>query len=75
MADIFREVDEALKEDKAKVLWQRYGNAAIAVVVLVVLATGGYVFWQDYSLRRDQERTAARRAGRVIANALPLERP
>ncbi|NNG02690.1 MAG: tetratricopeptide repeat protein [Inquilinus sp.] len=69
MADIFREVDEALKEDKAKVLWQRYGSAAIAIVVLVVLATGGYVFWQDYSLRRDQERTAALMAAVELADA------
>ncbi len=57
MSEIFREVDEALREDRAKVLWQRYGNIGIAVVAVVLLATGGWVYWQDYADKRDQEIT------------------
>ena len=57
MSELFREVDEALREDRAKILWQKYGNIGIAVVAAVLLATAGYVFWQDYADKRDQELT------------------
>ena len=57
MSEIFREVDEALREDRAKVLWQKYGNIGIAVVTALILGTGGWVYWQDYSESRDQEIT------------------
>jgi hypothetical protein len=59
MADIFREVDEAVREDRAKILWQRYGRLAVAVVLLIVGGTAGWVWWQDYSLGRQQQATAA----------------
>lgn len=48
MSDIFREVDEALKEDRAKDLWKKYGTWIITVVALIVLGTAGFVWWQDY---------------------------
>ena len=57
MSEIFREVDEALREDRAKILWQKYGTIGIAVVAVVLLATAGWVYWQDYSDQRDQEIT------------------
>lgn len=57
MSEIFREVDEALREDRAKDLWQRYGTIAISVATAIILATAGYVFWEDYAQSRDQELT------------------
>ena len=57
MSEIFREVDEALREDRAKLLWQKYGNIAIAVVTALILGTAGWVYWQDYADSRDQEIT------------------
>jgi hypothetical protein len=42
MSDIFREVDEEVRRSQAELLWKRYGNAVIAVCVLVVAAVGGY---------------------------------
>lgn len=57
MSEIFREVDEALREDRAKLLWQKYGNMAISIATAVVLATAGYVFWKDYAEGRDQALT------------------
>jgi len=49
MADIFREVEEDLRRDQAKRLWDRFGIYAIIVAVLVVAVTAGwrgYVAWQ-----------------------------
>lgn len=48
MADIFDEIDEELKRDRAQVLWAKYGKyviSAAAAVVLVVGASQGYNAW------------------------------
>jgi hypothetical protein len=66
MSDVFREVEEALKEDRAKALWKKYGNWIIALAILIVLAVGGSVWWQNYS--RSQEA----RAGAELISALTL---
>ena len=57
MSDIFTEVDEDLRRDRALKLWKQYGNYVIAAAVVVVAATAAYVAWQDYS--RKQAETAA----------------
>ncbi len=49
MADLFEEVDEELRRDRAKLLWDKYGKIVIAAAVLVVLATSGNVFWRNYT--------------------------
>ncbi|MEO1249052.1 MAG: tetratricopeptide repeat protein [Pseudomonadota bacterium] len=59
MADVFREVDEALREDRAKTLAKRYGPIGIAVVVLIVAGVGGWTFWQDRTKSQAEQRTAA----------------
>lgn len=55
MADIFREIDEELQQERASKLWQRYGGWLIAVAVGVVLAVAGNVFWTRYSADRQAE--------------------
>jgi hypothetical protein len=49
MSDIFREVDEEVRQDRALALWTRYQNWIIAAAVLVVVATAG---WRLYESRR-----------------------
>ena len=49
VADIFDEVDEELRRDRAKLLWDKYGKIVIAVAVLIVLATSGNVYWRKYT--------------------------
>ena len=49
MSDIFREVDEEVRRDQFKKLWERYGIFIIALAVLFVAAVGGwrgYQWWQ-----------------------------
>lgn len=48
MADIFEEVDEELRRDRAKILWDKYGKFVIALAVLVVLGTSANVYWRQY---------------------------
>jgi len=50
MSDIFREVDEDIRQEKYRRLWDRFGIWVIAVAVLIVVGTGGYrgwLYWQD----------------------------
>jgi hypothetical protein len=49
VTDIFNEVDEEVRREQLKKLWERYGNYLIALCVLVVIAVGawrGYQWWQ-----------------------------
>ncbi len=49
MADIFQEVDEEVRRERLKKLWQHYGNYIIAGCLLVIVAVGawrGYEWWQ-----------------------------
>lgn len=66
LADIFQEVDEELRRDKAAEYWARYGRYGIAAVVFVVVATASYVGWKEYRL---QQQTAY---GERFAVALSL---
>jgi hypothetical protein len=49
VADIFQEVDEEVRREQLKKLWDRYGNLLIALCVLIVAGVGswqGYNYWQ-----------------------------
>jgi hypothetical protein len=45
LSDIFQEVDEEVRREQLKKLWERYGGLLIAACVLVVVATAG---WRTY---------------------------
>lgn len=42
MADIFQEVDEEVRREQLKRLWDRYGILIIVLAVLIVLGVAGY---------------------------------
>mgnify|MGYP003761292345 CR=1 FL=1 len=58
VADIFQEIDEELRQDRAAKLWSRYGNYVIAAAVLIVLSVGGYKFWTAHDLESRQAESA-----------------
>jgi len=50
MSDIFREVDDDIRQEKYHRLWKRFGGLIIGAAVLVVVGTGGYrgwLYWQE----------------------------
>jgi hypothetical protein len=59
MTDIFREVDEALREDRVKAIWSRYGRLIVAGAVAVVIAAAALVGWRSYSGSQAQSQTRA----------------
>ena len=46
MSDIFQEVDEEVRRDKAAEFWKKYQNQVLAAAVLIVLASAGFRYWQ-----------------------------
>jgi hypothetical protein len=61
-----REVNEEMRKDQARALWDRFGPAAIGLAVAVVLGTAAYVgyeYWVE---------TRANRSGDQFSQALAL---
>jgi len=66
MSDIFREVDEDLRREQYKRLWDRFGLYVIGLAVLIVLGVSGYKAWEWW------ERTQAAATGDRFLAALEL---
>ena len=50
MADIFDEIEEDLRRDRMKEIWQRYGHYILALAVLIVIGVAGrqgYNYWKE----------------------------
>ncbi|TFI57920.1 tetratricopeptide repeat protein [Sphingomonas parva] len=43
----YREVDEELRRDQMRTLWERYGKLAILAVVLILAAIAGVIWWKN----------------------------
>jgi hypothetical protein len=53
VVDIFDEVDEELRAERAQRLLKRYSGLIIAAMVLVVAAVGGWQAWNWWQARQD----------------------
>lgn len=54
MADIFREIDEDVRRDRALDAWNKHGSKFIGLAVLIVLATAGWTFYQKWQLGQSE---------------------
>ncbi|HHZ08663.1 MAG TPA: tetratricopeptide repeat protein [Rhizobiales bacterium] len=61
-----REVNEELRQDQAKALWDRYGPLVLGIAVAVVLVTAGWVAWDYWTSSR------ANKSGDDFSQALLL---
>jgi hypothetical protein len=61
-----REVNEEVRRDQLRTLWNRYGPWAIGIALAIVLATAAYVAWGHWTEQR------ANRSGDTFARALDL---
>jgi hypothetical protein len=59
VADIFQEVDEEVRREQLKKLWDRYGTYLIAACVLVVIGVGGWRGYEWWQAKRAGESGAA----------------
>jgi hypothetical protein len=67
VTDIFREVDEEVRREQLKKLWQRYGAYAIAAAVLLVVAVGGWRAYDWWETKKAAEAGAAFDAAAALA--------
>src|SRR5689334_15240868 len=66
--DFFREVDEAVREEKYKKLWDQYGVYVLGAAAVLVAGVGAYNAWTFW-----QEKKAAE-AGAKFSQALNMEK-
>jgi hypothetical protein len=62
-----REVDEAVRHDQYKKLWDKYGVLALGAAALVVVGVAGYKGWSYWQEKRAQD------AGAKFTQALLME--
>ena len=67
MSDIFREVDEEVRREQLKKLWERYGALIIAAAVLFVVAIGGWRGYEWWQIKKAAEAGAAFEAAAQLA--------
>jgi len=67
VSDIFTEVDEEVRREQLKKLWDRYGNYVVAAVFLVIAAVAGWRGYDYWETRRASEAGAAYDAATRLA--------
>ena len=60
MADIFQEVDEEVRREQLKKLWDRYGIVVIAAAVLIIAGVAGYRGYQYWLAKQAASRKGPR---------------
>ena len=66
MSDIFHEVDEEVRRDQLKKLWERYSIFIVALAILIVAGIGGWRGYEYYIAKK------AAVAGAAFENAVTL---
>ena len=67
MSDIFQEVDEEVRREQFKKLWQRYQVYVVAAAVLIVLAVAGWRAYDWWETKKAAEAGAAFEAAIAIS--------
>jgi hypothetical protein len=69
VSDIFQEVDEEVRREQLKKLWERYGNYMVAAAVLLVVAVGAWRAYEWWEARKAAESGAAFETAITLAEA------
>lgn len=59
MVDIFDEVEEDLRAERAQKLLMRYGGAIVAAALAIICAVGGWQAWHWWQVKRDASAATA----------------
>ena len=69
VSDIFHEVDEEVRREQLKKLWDRYGNYVVAAAVLLVLAVAAWRAYMWWEAKKAAETGAAFEAAITLAES------
>ena len=67
MADIFHEVDEEVRREQLKKLWERYGHYLVALAILIVAAVAGWRGYEYWQTKKAAEAGAAFEAAMTLS--------
>jgi len=67
VSDIFQEVDEEVRREQLKKLWERYQNYAFAGVFLILAAVGGWRGYDWWQAKQAAETGAAFEAAQTLS--------
>lgn len=74
VSDIFNEVDEEVRREQLKRMWDKYGIVIIALAVLVIAGVGGYRAYDWYQMKQAAEAgTAFEEAAKLSADGKHAE--
>src|SRR5258708_2369686 len=66
VSDIFREIDEEVRRERLRKLWDQYSNVIIAMALLIIIGIGGWRLYQWWETKQAAE------AGRQFETAVLL---
>jgi hypothetical protein len=69
LTDIFREIDEAVRHEQLKKLWERYGIYLVALAFVLVLGIAGWRGYAWWETRKAAEAGAAFESAIALADA------
>jgi hypothetical protein len=67
VSDIFQEVDEEVRREQFRKMWERYGKYVIAACVLLVAAVGGWRYYEWNEAKKAAEAGAQFEAAMALA--------
>lgn len=67
MSDIFQEVDEEVRRERLKKLWDRYNVYIISAAILIVAAVGGWRAFEYYEAKKSAAAGAALEAAAALS--------
>jgi hypothetical protein len=73
MNDVFNEVDEEVRRDKAVAFFNKHGSKIVGLAIAIVMAVGGWRFYQDRVFRERAALGARFEAALVDVNAGKIE--
>lgn len=68
MSELFNEIDEDLRRDQIRKLWERYSGLMIAVVILVIAGVGGWRYYQHIQTGKAEASASAFEAAVAFAD-------
>ena len=68
MSELFNEVDEELRREQIKKIWEKYSLLIIGVAVLIVAAVGGWRGYEYIQTQKAQKASAAFEAAVALAD-------
>ena len=68
MADIFQEVDEEVRRERLKQIWERHGGLIVGVALIFLIGVAGWRGYEYWQFRKAAEAGAAFEAAMTLAD-------